>query len=371
MLDETSGTLQLAGTFGSAGKVAVGLANPEEPLAEKLMRSKKPLTVRDLEAESLWRNQALTHKLGLRTLLGAPLILEQRALGAFMLLSPSPVELMPGDEPLLEVFAMQLLAAWELWRALLGLHESERRLVQAEGLEVLAELAMGETHDFNNALGLILGNAHMLRSKLASTEEALGALDVIEQAVNDAAERVKRLQGLKSKIADGPRVDQVHLSNLAEEVLQFMRIKFKEVLIDGGTIEVHKDLRCTFPVLANPALLKEALLNLVMNSIRAMPKGGKITLRTWEDVKKVHLSVSDTGLDISSVGKKGKPPRPLPSRSDAGPGLSMGIATACTLIESLDGEIVVHKEEGMGTTVTITFPKAEGQAQGSLAPKPL
>lgn len=366
MLDETTGALHLAGTFGSASKDAAVLVNPKEPLAEMLLHSDWPIVVKNLESDSLWRNQVLAEVLGLKTLLGVPLILEGRALGALMLLSPSPEKLMPGDEPLLEVFAMQMLAALELCRVLEGLKESRERYLQAEGFETLAELAMGETHDFNNALGLILGNAHMLRSKLASTEEALRALDVIEHAVNDAAERVKRLQGLKSKIAYGPRVEQVNLNNLAEELLQVMRNKFKGVLVDGGTIEVQKDLRCTFPVLANQALLKEALLKVVSNSVRSMPKGGKITLKTWEDLEKVHLSVSDTRQDLSSVGKKVVAGRPLSAKFSGGPGMSKGIATACSLIESLDGEIVIHKEKGMGTTVTITFPKAERQFQASL-----
>jgi signal transduction histidine kinase len=266
-----------------------------------------------------------------------------------------------GLEDFLEAVAFQASLALETTRCCEEVRvRSQQMQAGARRWKALARLAVGETHDFNNALGLILGNAHMLRTKLASTEESLRALDVIEQAVCDAAEGVKRLQGLKSNIAVGPRVDRVDLNNVAEDVMRLMRGKFKEALVEGVTIELEKDPGSKLAVSADPALLRKALLEVVMTSVQAAPKGGKITLRTWEDLKAVHLSVSDTGPMLSRAASPGRR-RPWPSPGVGwadGSGLTTAESTACSLIRSQRGEVVVHSEKGMGTTVTITFPKA-------------
>lgn len=356
MVDEPAGSLQLIGTVGEGLGEAAGLLELKEPLAEELMQSARTLIIEDLGREPLWRNRALSDTLGLRTMVGSSLFREGRPIGAMMVLCPSPDRFLPDDESLLEVLTMHFMASWELWWVQRGLDESRGRLMEAEEYEAKAQRALGETHDVNNALGLILGNAHMLRSKLSSTEEALKALDIIEQAVGDASERVKRLQGLKAPVAGGPRVDGVDLNHAAEEALQLMRHKFKEALLEGVNIELEKDLGSSFQVRANPVLVREALLKVIMSSARGLPRGGTITLRTWEDLEQVHLSVSDTGAPSAS----------RPRHRAESLGAASGIASARNLIKSQRGEVVIQSHEATGTTVTITFPKAELASAGCL-----
>lgn len=356
MVDEPTGSLQLVCTVGEAIGEAAGLMELKEPLAEELMKSTKLLVVEDLGRDPRWRNRTLSDTLGVQAMMGSSLLREGRPTGAMMLLCPSPDRFQLDDDPLLEVLAMHFMASWELWWLQKGLAESQGRLMKAEENEAKAQRTLDETHDVNNALGLILGNAHMLRSKLSSTEEALKALDIIEQAVGEASERVKRLQGLRVAVAGGPRVNRVDLNHAAEEALQLMRHKFKEALVEGVTIELKKDLGSGFQVLANPVLLREALLKVIISSAQGMPRGGSITLRTWEDQKRVHLSVSDAGAQAAST----------PGSQALGLRAGPGIASAQNLIKSQAGEVVIQSHEGMGTTVTITFPKAELASAGSL-----
>lgn len=282
-----------------------------------------------------------------------------------------PLRPEPAMEDFLEAMAAQASLALEVGECCQDLRAKFHQMQAGVGRwAALAELAVGQTHDFNNALGLILGNAHVLRSKLGSTEEALRALDVIEGAVLDAAEKVRHLQGLKSNIAEGPRVRPVDLNNLAEEVLQLMREKFKGALVEGVTIELQKDLGSRLPIRANPVLLREALLSVLLSSFHPLPRGGKITLRTWQDLQAVHLSVSDTGTKLSRAfgrGRMGRKTSPPQEPAEA-LGLDQNVATACDLIRSQQGELVVRTEKGMGTTVTITFPKASYDAPSSDSP---
>lgn len=344
----SSDTLRLFGAYGPERESAEELIRSCRPYASTIMRSHRPVVLSGLEPLG---------SLAGRAVVGVPLRSEGRPVGALMLLKAEPALMAPKDERLLEAFGHNLAGAWRLWRLLEELGYSRQRLHQAEGLEALARLALGETHDFNNVLGLILGHAHLLRSRLSSAEEALDLLDVIERAVREATLRIRRLQGLKSEIAQGPRVARLDLNDVAEEVMRALKVRFKRSLAGGTTIELKKELLSPWPVLAQPELLKEALLSMIEDSMRALPKGGKLTLRTWDDLRSVHLSVSDTRLGGS------KPARPI---GRGGKHLAFtggeGFATACELIKSIHGEVAVKNELGGGTTVTISLPKAEEAA---------
>ncbi len=359
-VDKDSDQLQLASVSGADSSKAEGVVRVDEPFVKELMRRGRPVVVRDLSREPRWGNRTLLEVTAHRALLGAPLVVDGRSVGAFVLLSPSPERFTSWDDAILGIFARHLATAWELYQTRQGLNEAREKLILTETFEVLAKRAIGKTHDFNNFLGLILGNLYLLSPRLdQSDREAFRILDVMERTVMDATETVRRLHELTSRTAAGPRVTPVDLNELAEDVLEMLRVKFKEVLAKGISIEIQKDLKLERPILADAALLREALINVVLNSIQAMPKGGKLTIRTWEGSGTVHIAVSDTGVGMSHEVRSRIFEPFFTTKGDDGFG--MGMAMTHDLIKSQQGEVEVESAVGRGTTVTISLPKA---AQG-------
>ncbi|MCH7768180.1 MAG: GAF domain-containing sensor histidine kinase [Nitrospinae bacterium] len=356
-VDEVSGQLQLAGVSGADRNRVEEVLRADEPFVKELMDGGKPVVVKDLSRETGWGNRELLDITAHEALLGAPVVVDGRPVGVFVLLSSNPDRFTPWDESVLEIFARHLATAWEVSLTRGALKKTKEKLILTERFELLAKSAVGKAHDFNNFLGLVLGNLYLLRPRLdPSDREAFRIIDVMEQTIMGATNTIKSLQELTSKTAESPRVvTPVDLNEVAEDVLEMLRVKFKEALAKGISIEVQKRLQLKRSVLADPATLREALLNVVLNSIHAMPMGGRLTLRTWEGSGTVHLAVSDTGVGMSQEVRS-RIFEPFFS-TKVGVGVGMGMAMTHDLIKSQQGEVEVKSEVGQGTTVLISLPK--------------
>ena len=107
------------------------------------------------------------------------------------------------------------------------------------------------------------------------------------------------------------------------------------------------------PVAGDAAALRQALTNVVANAIEAMPEGGTLTVRTWQDDKAVHCSVSDTGVGMSQDLRR----RALePFVTTKGPRTrGLGLAVAHGIVNRHGGTIALDSEEGLGTSVVISL----------------
>jgi signal transduction histidine kinase len=110
-------------------------------------------------------------------------------------------------------------------------------------------------------------------------------------------------------------------------------------------------------IVANPYLLRQALVHLLINSIHAMPDGGRITLET-SNQSEVMLSLSDTGHGIS--------PEAMPyifepffTTRKMGEGTGLGLSVARSILRQHNGEIQVQSELNRGTQVMIRLPIAQ------------
>src|SRR5205814_1594538 len=133
----------------------------------------------------------------------------------------------------------------------------------------------------------------------------------------------------------------------------------------GITVDVRTDFATDLPPLAaTEAEVREALTNLILNAIDALPHGGQITVRThgqvWDftDPKQTRaqivLEVSDTGIGMDKETRE----RCLePFYSTKGPrGTGLGLAMVYGVMERHDGKIEVASELGKGTTIRLIFP---------------
>lgn len=228
----------------------------------------------------------------------------------------------------------------------------EEQLFQAEKLRAVGEMASGVAHDFNNALAIILGNAQLLLLGVKDKEQA-DALRAIEKVAKDSAQTVRRLLEFTKNRA---RQDlyKMDINAIVRDAVEMTRPKWKnESEGKGIQIEMITHLEKLPPAAGNVSELREVITNLIFNAIEAMPEGGTIGIRTFQESGNVCIQVSDTGIGMpEEVRKKIFEPffttKPF---TNSGLGLSMSYG----IIKRFGGEIAVESEQGKGATFTITL----------------
>ena len=179
-----------------------------------------------------------------------------------------------------------------------ALRDLQDRLTRGEKLRALGELAAGVAHDFNNNLGIILGRTQLLQMRITDPELAAG-LNVVRQAAMDAGEAVRRIQQF-SRVREDRSHEVVELPALAQEVLEITRGKWKNDSERRGVkVEVGIEVKDPRPVLGSRAEIREALTNLIFNSIDALPRGGTITIRCRAEGDTSILEVADNGVGMN------------------------------------------------------------------------
>jgi len=229
----------------------------------------------------------------------------------------------------------------------------EEQLLQTEKLRALGEMASGVAHDFNNALAAILGNTQLLLYT-AKDEELRETLQIIEKVSKDAAQTVRRLQDFTRK-----RVHQelfkLNVNSIVIDAIEITKPKWKdEVQGRGIHIEMVSNFEEVPPVEGNASELREVISNIIFNAIEAMPKGGKIAIRTFRRKEEVFIRISDTGTGMTEevMRKVFEPFFTTKPFSNTGLGLSMSYG----IIKRFGGEIDVESSIGKGTTFTISLP---------------
>jgi GAF domain-containing protein len=298
----------------------------------------------------------------------APMTAGDRVMGVLALGSPVRA-FTEADERLLvniaQIVALMLRSARlyeERTRALAELGAAQDQLVRTEKLRALGEMASGVAHDFNNLLASILGRAQLLLERVEDVKVRQWLM-VIERAALDGARTVRRLQDFTGIRRDQPAVP-VDLNQIIQQVLETTESTWRqESRRRGVEVEVQTDLaRGLPPVAGDPAELREAFTNLVLNAVDAMPGGGTLTLRTGvAEGGQVRVEVRDTGTGI---------PEPIrekifdPFFTTKGPkGTGLGLSMAYGILQRHNSRITVESEEGRGTVFRLLFPPA-GSAHG-------
>lgn len=148
-----------------------------------------------------------------------------------------------------------------------------------------------------------------------------------------------------------PRKARVDLNQVVEEGLYFL-----EARCARKGIEVVQELAPDLPeVTADPSQLKQVLVNLVVNSVQAMPAGGRLTVRTQAGEAAVSLTVEDTGIGISDEIRE-KIFLPFFTTKDVDEGTGLGLAVVHGIITSHGGSIDVESHLGQGTRFQIHLP---------------
>lgn len=233
----------------------------------------------------------------------------------------------------------------------------EDRLLQAQRLQALAQIAGGIGHDFNNMLGAALTNVTHLRTHAAGDENTLQtSLGEIESAVRRAVGLASQLLAFSE--SRRPVMRPVDVSRLIDDAMRLIRSTLDRRVILSGSIDAD------LVVLGDASQLLQALMNLCINAGDAMPDGGRLTLRGTREPSSdggsdtVVLSVEDTGrgMDPATRDRVFEPFFSTKSRAKAA---GMGLAGVYAIVRDHGGAIRVDSELGKGSQFEIRLPVAD------------
>jgi signal transduction histidine kinase/CheY-like chemotaxis protein len=224
---------------------------------------------------------------------------------------------------------------------------------RTERLRSLGTLAAGVAHDFNNALTMIVG--HVQLAMAAATDPVVRQqLGVVARVATDSASIVRRIQDV-ARVRVGRSDVAFDLAQVVREVVEICRPRWKdEAQADGVTYDVHADVALDVLVMGQPAEMREALLNLVLNALDAMPAGGSLRLAVSRDDARAVVTVEDTGEGMSADVQERIFEPYYTTKGAAGTGL--GLAVVYGIVQRHDGTVEVESHPGVGTRFTIRLP---------------
>ncbi|HSE05219.1 MAG TPA: GAF domain-containing protein [Methylomirabilota bacterium] len=330
-------------------------------LSTLVFDSGRPLRTADYVAECRRHGvEPVANAMDMPHCLIVPMTAGDRVIGLVSLRSPDR-PFTETDERLLaniaQLAALMLRSARlyrERTRALDDLGAAQDQLVRTEKLRALGEMASGVAHDFNNLLASILGRAQLLLERVQDVKLRQW-LKVIERAATDGARTVRRLQDFTGIRRDQPAV-AVDLNQILQQVLETTESIWRQASRRRGVeIAVETNLADRLPpVTGDPAELREAFTNLVLNAVDAMPAGGTLTLRTGAADGQVRVEVHDTGTGIPEhIREKIFDPF-FTTKGPKGTGL--GLSMTYGILQRHNGRITVESEEGGGTVFRLLFP---------------
>ncbi len=244
----------------------------------------------------------------------------------------------------------------------------EKQLLQAQKMEAVGRLAAGISHDFNNHLSVILGNAELLLEETQSGELQHYAGE-IKIATQRAAQLTRQLLALSRKQVLFPTLLDVNA--VVSDVVKILRRLIGEdvqIVVEGETNLAS--------IRADRGQIEQILMNLATNARDAMPRGGKFTLRTEnaelgpDEVARypyvrpggyVRLSISDTGVGMSEE-VRARVFELFFTTKPKGKGTGLGLATVYGIVKQSGGYIWIYSVPGAGATFDIYLPRAEGKA---------
>jgi signal transduction histidine kinase len=358
--------LAIAASTGlPAELVGAWRADPGRGLTGEMFGTQRPVVCRDVQSRDGFEDDPL-RMAGLRGCLVLPLRLGHQTVGALYLADPEAREFTPEEVGAAQVLASLLAVAMEYHRqhgesriTFEGMLSAQEQHIQMEKARAVGAMAGGIANEFNNLLAVILGKTQLMlaREPDASMREGLGAVD---EAAWRAADIVRRLQGFAATSVDDSTTS-VDLTAVVEDAVVLSRPVWNdEAEARSVGIEMVTDLDRVPPVEGQMGALREAVMNLILNAVDAMPRGGRLGLTTRCVDTGVELQVSDTGEGIPEDVRRRIFDPFFTTRAPRRTGL--GLSVVHGVVDRHRGSVRVRSEEGGGTTVTLWLPAAHGYA---------
>jgi len=250
--------------------------------------------------------------------------------------------------------------------------ELEKKLLQAQKMEVVGRLTGGVAHDFNNMLGVILGYTEVALMETAPEHPVHRNLDEVRAAAQRSVDLVRQLLAFARKQVVSPKVINLN------EAISAMR-KMLQRLIGEDINLAWMPGQDLWNIMIDPTQIDQLLANLMVNARDAIAGVGKVAIETANFVldkiictdnpecvpgKYVLLAVSDDGcgMDQETLANIFEP---FFTTKDPGKGTGLGLSTVYGIVRQNHGFIKVFSNPGQGTAFKIYLPRFQREAAGA------
>ncbi|MCR8632471.1 PAS domain-containing sensor histidine kinase [Paenibacillus radicis (ex Xue et al. 2023)] len=237
----------------------------------------------------------------------------------------------------------------------------EEHAKQSEKLALIGQISTGIAHEIKNPLAILSGASELLKDEIAAMPQD----ETVNELVNDIYRVVRRMNGIVNQFLSFSKMtseqeETIRVEKLLDETLHLLRIKLR-----GANIETVKDYaaeQASFVGKSNK--LMQVFLNLILNSIEAMPDGGTLSIRTSVSGGAGNgvlvVEVKDTGMGISEQTMEWMF-NPYFTTKEKGSGL--GLTIARDIMMEHGGSLQIQSKADEGTTMRCEFPlQKEGES---------
>jgi signal transduction histidine kinase len=357
LLDESKEWLESRASHGAGPDY---IARPRLSVAESLVgnvvRRRRPVQDENVQTSGRYQNVRLARQEGLVALLSVPLLFGGQVLGVLNVYKGEPHVFSNEEVRILAALAELSGIAIEKARLYERIVDVEELLRQNERLSALGLLAAEVAHEIRNPLTVMKMLYHSLDLKFPPG-------DPRTQDTKIMGEKMDHLNRVVEQVLDfarstEPQLVPVNVNQLLDDLSLLTRHKLRQ-----QRVEIVRDLAPHLPaVQADATQLEQAFLNLTLNAVEAMPKGGRLTVttrvirqpRTRKEPTHVVIEFTDTGAGMTEEQQKKAFSSLLATTKAKGTGL--GLAIVARVIETHRGEVKVQSKPGEGTSFTITLP---------------
>ncbi len=252
----------------------------------------------------------------------------------------------------------------QLEEANLELFEMQRQLTQLERLAAAGQLAAQFAHEVGTPLNLISGHVQLLRAR-AADERTIKRLDIIAGQIERIANIVRSM--LASTRRPQPQIERVDLNALLTRILDAT-----QPTLVARNVELVTEVSEGLPaVAADPDQLQQVFINLINNSLDAMPDGGRLQVRTAREGARDLIELTDSGEGIKDE-QLDLIFEPMFTTKPGG-GTGLGLTVVKQIINEHNGSVEVESEPGRRTTFRIRLPidAADEERAAAAAQEPL
>jgi PAS domain S-box-containing protein len=234
------------------------------------------------------------------------------------------------------------------------LRELERRIVHAEKLASIGQLAASVVHEINNPMTAVAAYSESLLMNARLRPDANPAdLDKLRK-IQESSQRILRftkdLVSYARPAKDKP--EKVLLNAILDQAVGYC-----EHVVTQAKVSVRREYTELPPISAVRANLAQVFVNLITNACHAMSPGGQVTLTTRREGQEAVAEVRDTGTGIDPKNLR-RIFDPFFTTKDEGKGTGLGLSIVQGIVESHGGRIAVDSTPGQGTTFTLRLPLA-------------
>lgn len=363
LLDAASGELRGSACSNPAWReefrrVRIPLEEPS--IASRCVRTRAPVSIADIAASDFRDSVRVAH-FGEKSVLALPLLVRDEPIGCVVVDETRETRAWTESEvERATLIANQVAVAVanarlydDLKRSYGELARTQEELVKRERLAALGELSAVVAHEVRNPLGVIFNSLGSMRKLLRPTGDGAMLLDIVEEEA-DRLDRIVR-DLLDFARPHEPALEAEDFGLLLADTLQAAQ---GDRVPEGVNVEVQipQDL----PKLRIDArMIRQVLLNLVLNGMQAMPRGGTLRIRAELEPHRrpvVRIEVADTGTGVPHE-LAARIFQPFFTTKAAGTGL--GLAVVKRFVEAHRGTITFHSRPGEGTTFVLRLPVDE------------